>query len=510
LVAAVDLVSTYIRRLARRLSAQAGFALVLSIGSLSILTMGGMSVVVYSTSNASTASHSADNEFAFSLSEAGLNNALAVLANPENNALDPHTLPSSEATAASAHYEGGTAKWWGELDAAAAVWTITALGLYDNPTGHGAAQIRRKLTARVPVVPVAPQSLQPNNQAWQYMFATRTGNDCDMTLNNHVSGSSRLYANGNLCINNNADFLGEALIVKGSLFLGNGSDVGSPTSMVTRVETHVGGAAGCRYHNDAWHNPCTDADHVYSKKDPPDWVAGVNHIPPTIAAPTVDLPGWYEHAVPGPAQGCGTSTGTPPAFDNDYPNRNSSLPGIFDLTPAGLSYTCRVGPAENPVGELSWNNLTKTLTVKGVIFIDGNVTTTGVLNRYQGQATLYVSGTFTVDGTLCGGIAGLTCDFASWNPNTTMLTVVADGKGGLEPYSITLGNSAQFQGALDATTAIYLGTWAKSDGPMVGSTIVLSNHVTTDPFPFITTVPPGMPGNPNVYAQPNSPELFAG
>jgi hypothetical protein len=41
-------------------------------------------------------------------------------------------------------------------------------------------------------------------------------------------------------------------------------------------------------------------------------------------------------------------------FDNDYPNRNTSLPGLFDLTPASISYTCRVGAAENPVGELSW------------------------------------------------------------------------------------------------------------------------------------------------------------
>jgi len=24
------------------------------------------------------------------------------------------------------------------------------------------------------------------------------------------------------------------------------------------------------------------------------------------------------------------------------------------------------------------------------------------------------------------------------------------------------------------------------------------------------TVPPGMPGNPNVYAQPNRPELYSG
>ena len=506
----MDQTAALIRRFRRRLSGEAGIALVATVGILGIFSISGTTVVLYQTSNAASANRSVVDERSFSLSEAGLNNALAVLSNPSNNALNPDTLPSSEATASTAHYEGGTAKWWGVLDATTATWAVTAVGVHENPTGAGTAQIRRKLTAQVPVTPVAPQSLQPNNQAWQYMFATRTGNECDMTLNNHVSGSSRLYTNGNLCINNNADFLGEALIVKGNLFLGNGSDVGSPASMATRVETHVGGAAGCRYHNGAWHNPCTDADHVYGKKDPPNWVAGVSHSPATIATPTVDFDGWYEHAAPGPALGCGTSSGTPPVFDTDYPNRNHSVSTLFDLTPPTGSYTCRVGPAENPNGELSWNHLTQTLTVKGVIFIDGSVRASAALSRYTGQATLYVSGTFAVDGKLCASISGGTCDFSTWDPNATMLTVVAGGNGGIEPYSVTFGNATQFQGALYSMSAIYLGTWAKSDGPMVGSTIVLSNHVTTDPFPFITTVPPGMPGNPNVYAQPNAPQLFAG
>jgi hypothetical protein len=508
-VAVVDRTVAFIRRFRRRLAGEAGIALVMSVGVLALCTITGMTVVVSATSGSASASRSSDDEFAFSLSEAGLNNALAVLANPVNNALDPALLPASEATAMSAQYEQGTAKWWATLDPVTAVWTVTAVGLYNNPTGAGAAQVRRTLTARVPVTPVAPQDLAANNQAWQYMFATSTGNECDMTLNNHVTGASRLYANGNLCINNNADFLGEALIVKGSLYLGNGSDVGNPVSMATRVETHVGGADGCRYHNDSWHNPCTDSDHVYGKKTPPNWIAGVNNVPPTIATPTVDFPGWYEHAIPGPATGCAVSTGTVPVFDNDYPSRNTSVP-LVELTPSGSSYTCRVGPEDNPIGELSWDHITNTLTVKGVVFIDGNVKTSGTLNRYTGQATLYVSGTFTVEGKLCGGLAVLSCDFSTWNPNSTMLTVVAGGNSGLEPYSVNFGNDAQFQGALYATSAIYLGTWAKSDGPMVGSTIVLSNHVTTDPFPFITTVPPGMPGNPNVYAQPNPPQLFAG
>jgi hypothetical protein len=72
-----------------------------------------------------------------------------------------------------------------------------------------------------------------------------------------------------------------------------------------------------------------------------------------------------------------------------------------------------------------------------------------------------------------------------------------------------MGNSAEFQGAFYSTSSISLGNDAHSDGPMVGRTIVLANHVDTDPFPWITTVPPGLPGNPNVFAQPNPPS-FAG
>jgi hypothetical protein len=145
-----------------------------------------------------------------------------------------------------------------------------------------------------------------------------------MTLNNHVFGASRLYANGNLCINNNADFLGEALIVKGNLFVGNG--LGRRLTSESRDPRGDPRRRGGRLPlpQRLVAQPCTDADHVYGKKDPPNWVAGGNQIPPTIAAPTVDLPGWYEHAVPGPAQGCGVSTATTPVFDNDYPNRMST------------------------------------------------------------------------------------------------------------------------------------------------------------------------------------------
>ncbi len=45
---------------------------------------------------------------------------------------------------------------------------------------------------------------------------------------------------------------------------------------------------------------------------------------------------------------------------------------------------------------------------------------------------------------------------------------------------------------------------------MVGDTIVIANNVNNDSFPTITVVPVGMPGNPQVYAQPNPPKLYSG
>jgi hypothetical protein len=212
----------------------------------------------------------------------------------------------------------------------------------------------------------------------------------------------------------------------------------------------------------------------------------------------------------------GARSGTPPVFENETvnPTRNNSVPTVFELTPAS-SYTCRVGPAEAPFGELSWNATSRVLTVAGTIYIDGSArVTNGFLNQYNGQATLYLSGTFLINNgsKLCGGVSGSNCDFAAWNPNTEMLTIVADGNGGQAGTgnSILIDNNAEFQGGLFATESLAFMNNARSDGPMVGDTVTLANNVTTDAFPTITTVPVGMPGNPQVYAQPNPPQLYNG
>jgi uncharacterized membrane protein YgcG len=489
---------------------QDGIALIVALGTLTVLAIGGTTAAVYTTSNARTVNRSAKDEMSFSLSEAALNNAMAVLSNPSNNALDPDVLPASEALASSVAYEGGTAKWWGILDRANAVWTVHALGLYNNPTGAGVAQVRRKLTAKVPVFPT---NTQPNNNpAWSYIYSRATGSPCDVTLANNLSGSSQFYAAGNLCLSNNVDITAAALIVQGNLDLGNNADVGASTSMSTRVETYVGGQ--CRYGGGTWASPCSgnqDSRHIFSKIN---GAVGVNSSAPVIPEPDADFAEWYENSIPGPSQSCTTVSGSPPVFDNNYPTRNNSVSTAFELTPAS-SYSCRVGPASNASGELSWNATTKVLTVKGTIFIDGSAkVTNGGLNQYNGQSTLYLSGTFAMNNSskLCGGISGGNCDFSAWDPNTEMLTIIAEGTGGDAGVgnSIKIDNNGQFQGGLFGEGAVEFSNNARSDGPIVGSTVKFNNNVQNDQFPTITIVPVGMPGNPVVYAQPNPPEMFAG
>jgi hypothetical protein len=569
---------TVIRRLVRQ---ENGMALMLALGITTVLSLSVVTVIDYTAANARNANLSAKKTSVFDLAEAGINNAVAVLNNTSNNALDPDILPARTSS-----YEGGSVTWSGTLDRAAAVWTLSSTGTYHNPTGPKAGNLTRTLTAKVTVVPTLTQPL--NNPVWNYLYAGHTGSTCDQQLNNNISGSSRMYVAGNLCLSPNVQLAQSTVIVGGNLDISNNAAVGANTSMSTRVETYVGG--NCRYGSSSppWVT-CTgnqDANHIYSKLADGTTI-GVNHTPPVVPPPTADFATWYENAIPGPSQTCTTSSGPVPTFDNNYPNRDNSVSTVFDLTPVS-SYTCRVGRGASTTssaavtssqttisvasasgfptsgtyrirlddenmtvtagqgtttwtvtrgvngttavshvsgqsvvqddagtsGEISWNATTKNLTMVGTIMIDGSAKiSNGALNTYNGQATLYLSGTFYANGSLCGAAgSGLACNFSGWNPNSEMLTIVANGNGGqVTPGdSIQVVNNYSIQGGLYGTNNVELGNNVNVDGPIVGSQILLSNNLATNAFPTITTVPAGMPSNPAVYAQPNPPQMFAG
>jgi hypothetical protein len=373
--------------------------------------------------------------------------------------------------------------------------------------------VTRTLTAKVPVVPTYTQPL--NNPSWNFIYARGTGQTCDMTIANSVLVQSPLYVAGNLCLTNTSAITAGPLIVQGSLTMSQSANYAGTSGTPLN---QLGVRNGCQWKNNAAHNPCQQGagssgfDNVYATT--------ITNTPATTAAPTVDWDAWYLNANPGPYYPCLTTSGTPPTFDTDQgsatsPNiakRNNSITTVQDLTPS-TSYTCK-----GSAGELSWNATTKVLTANGTIFIDGSAQIqNGSVNTYTGSATIYISGTLLIKNSkMCQAVASGACTTSGWDPAQRMLVFVVNGvAGSTAPMNqVSNGDSVQLvsanaQGALYATGNIDLGTTSNFDGPLDGANVILGQS-TSSSFPGLSFVPAGMPGNPEVYAQPQAPQLYAG
>ena len=496
------MIAPHLRKLIRRLTPDAGFALVLALGVVTTLTIAGTSAMVYSTRNETAAHGSRARLSARSLAEAGINNAMAVLEGPNTNALTSAALPGTETTASKQAYETGTAYWWGEFDAATTTWTLHGKGVLRNPAGQ--AQVVKYIRASTKI---RGSLMQPaNNPVWNYIVSLQTGSPCDMTLDNSMNMQSPLYVMGNLCLNTPSEITAGPLVVKGSVKLDVNTNIGTQAAPIN--EAHIVG--GCSYKNGPWDSPCTSADQVFVTK--------FDTVAPPLTKPQLNLEYWYVNAAPGPRQGCTTSTGTPPVFDNDAA-RNNSVTTVFNLTPPTLDYSCVTKNwVGETIGELSWNHTTKKLTVNGTVFIDGSAKVEwGYQNvpiEYNGRATLYLSGTLLVKNTkFCGGLTsdGTNCDFANWNPNTETLVIVAAGSGGQLPAGDSIQVvSAYFQGGLWGEYNIELDTTSQTEGPMIAGTEVIGQKVLTHSFPVIEEIPVGAPGVPVVYADPDPPTNWTG
>ena len=434
------------RWLRLRVDSERGMALVMAIGIMTVLAIAGTTAIAYSTSSAQQSAQTRSRTSAFSLAEAGVNNSMAVLNLPTNNALDPETLPkctnnekkysdaaadrTSTSTWRHSTIDGGTVDWCGTLVRKDALWYVTSIGRSTNPNST-TTNVTRTLEATVTVTPTTTQPL--NNPVWNYLYAGHTGSTCDQTLNNNISGASRMYVAGNLCLSPNVQLNQSTVIVGGTLDVSNNAAVGASTSMATRVETYVGG--NCRYATGSW-GSCggnQDARHIYSKRS--DGInIGVNQPAPVVAPPAADFATWYENSIPGPSQTCTTSSGTPPTFDTNYPSRDSSVSSVADLTPSS-SYFCRVGQGANTTLTGALTAASTTVTVASasgfpstafVIRVDdefmtvtaGFGTTTWTVTRASNgsTATTHVSGqTLEWKTPSSGEIA--------WNNTTKTLTV---------------------------------------------------------------------------------------
>jgi hypothetical protein len=523
----------------RRVSGERGFALVLALGVMVVLSMTVVTVVESTAANQRSSNMSTGRVSAYALAEAGLNNALAILRNPSNNALDAYVFCADSAstpTLPCTHtdtYATGRTVWSGTLSwnpaAGTASWAVKTTGYIRNP--FGGADLTRTINATIPVVPVTSQPL--NNPSWNYVFDRApnwTGqafNGCDMTIGNSVNVTSPLYVLGNLCWQNTAQMTKTKLYVKGSMTLSQSANtVGTPSVPID--EAHVG--MGCKLQNNASHNPCTNPDHVYANL--------IDNTVAVVTPPTVDWDGWYLNASPGPYFPCGTpqtgdppnpTFGTAPAGKLDSPvaamsdsdtdkltYRNDNI-GIANLTP-NSSYKCQTA-----AGEISWDYPSKTLTVSGTIFIDGSAAINGAgVVRYKGTATLYVWGTMLIkNSSVCPYSEGTTCTTSSWDSTKDLLGIVAHGNGSVAADNqVSSGDSVQFvsvgqsgypsfDGAVYAQNAIDIGTTALVDGPLDGATVILGQSSSSS-FNGFTFVPAGLPGEKTVFALAEAPQVTGG
>jgi hypothetical protein len=472
-------------------------ALIMSLGVLVVLGMLAAVITAYTTAGQRTASSSSAGVSAYSLAEAGINNAMAVLAKQRD-------ARNADLTVRTTPYDSGSVTWWGTYDQASTTWTVTSIGTMSNPTG-GSQPVTRKITTSVKV---RPSLMQPtSNPAWNYIIATRTGTPkgCDQSLNNSVNIQSPMYVVGNLCLNTPSQISGGPLQVKGSMSLDVNTNVGSSGTPVNGV--HV--ANGCSYKTGAFFSPCTPTQKVWA--NPP-----ADASPIDLDLPTADFASWYVNAAPGPRQACTSQSGTVPVFDNNA-TWDNSVGSVFNLLPNASDYSCVVQSGSKVVGQLSWDHTAKTLTIVGTVFIDGSVTANyGYQNvpvQYNGTGTIYVGGTFLFQNTqLCATITAAhdACDFPSWDPNSRFLVIVADGSGGQVPTgdSIQLVSS-DFEGGLFGTNTIELDTHSQTEGPMFSGNVIMDNTVYARTWPLVN-VPVGMPGTIVVDAPPDPPGNYSG
>jgi Tfp pilus assembly protein PilX len=524
-----------------RLADERGQSLVLTLLVLTFLAVSLGTVIFFTAGNQRSSNIQRAQQNATSLAEAGVNNAISILANPANqNALPTQSaLPTTETAAisagdtksgASAYQSGTTVTWWGTYCNTSCgtppgsepdmTWTVHGKATVPNPSG--ATAIVKTMSAKIQVN--APVHSTYQVAVWNTVYSPfGPSSGCDTSIGQGINISIPVYVGGNLCMGQNATIT-KPVYVGGYLFFNNKQgSIGSNGAKVNSA--HVG--SYCQVQTGgAQVFPCKSEPVGGSNPNTNIWVTGA---PTDLTGPATDFAGiqapaicwdgsqaactnqpvggWYQYASPGPLHPCATTSGAYPAFDTGDGVMNRSLPTTFNLTPA-TSYTCTTAE-----GGLTWNATTRVLTVSGTVFFDGNLTMTTSGNlpiTYTGtgsggactntgdcQSVIYASGDITINSEkLCAKLnaAGNDCDWNNWDPNKKILIFASNG-----PTGITAGPSqTSFQGGLYATNTVSTGQSATTEGPLVSGTktVVLGQQFggTFPPItilPFSITQPPG-------------------
>jgi Tfp pilus assembly protein PilX len=527
-----------------------GISLVLALTAMVVLGMIGIAITTYATSASRTASLSGAGQKAYALAEAGANSGASVLAadsHPETWATHP-----TSAAPATLTYDVGTVTWWAACvttnTSGCTLWKITARSSVLNPTKVSDTAVTRTVSLQERVV------ASPAGTAWSYFYSRS-----DLSVSGNVFVTQPLFVTGDLTMTGGAEIGMSAspAIVLGNVSLQGGNYFGLPATATlsaattatattlnvtttsglpsfgevkidskvvkytgttgstltgvtrgwarTTAATHAAGAlvdgrlaqihvTGTCTYSGASGTACDNAHRVYG--------ATVDNTPPSIQVPVANgnISTWYSQAAPGPLRPCTTSTGSVPLFDKAGSTTLNADGPVANLTP-GSSYDCKVISGGVTVGELGWDNTTKTLTAAGTIFFDGDIKTSqaAVFNAGSPGATIWTSGKITMSGgnDFCGlAKAGGGCDFDNWDPQTNEIAMISSAPPAGASYTTTNGidvsGGTQVQGLFYADGTFNGSGGSQVQGSVVADSITLSGG-TGAPSRGIVTLPDGVP-----------------
>ena len=184
------------RRLA---SDERGFALVLAIVTMLVLSSLTASVLFSVAENSTSAYRTNQSAKAFALAEEGIAYAegrLYTATTPGNQNNVPHIVVSQD---------GGSIEYYGTL--AGSTWTLYGKGTY--------AGITRTVQVQAPQ---PPPVVTIDTTPWNY-FYVEGGPTC-MTIAGNGSFNIPLYTHGSVCLNGNAKYTGSDLEIGGSMMSG--------------------------------------------------------------------------------------------------------------------------------------------------------------------------------------------------------------------------------------------------------------------------------------------------
>jgi hypothetical protein len=451
-------------RMIRQLTkSESGQSLVLAMIVMSALTISIGALVSFTTGNEGQFSRDRESARAFHVAEAGVNNALSIIVNnddndvqPVNTTLGPYaiSLDGASGNYRLTKHAATDPECFQTAGSSASCWVIT--GTATSPNGKISRTIEETahwVVANNTVPEIFEYGLVVDNQ----------GAACVDTHGSVPLVIKNVWISGDFCPAGGVGLLPPAAHT-GSVYVGgvyqgtNNTNIGTSTLPYGSVDI----VGGCQVQNTS--QICSDSANSNV------WADGPPSVDPSdLTLPNIDPVQNYAKGNWSSPQ-CSSGSFT---FDSDS-TPNGTTP-TTTLTPSGASFNCTVNNSSgSPVGHLAWNAATKQFSISGTIWIDGDVdlsnSGTYVKDSVVAGAnggTIFVNG--IIDGssniTICGPAgsavpSGYGC-LTTWDPTQGMLGMVV-----VNPTNASTAFDRNGNGELDMTLLVNQG-YADTGGTTV-------------------------------------------